>query len=404
MYYFGIDWSQAHHNLCIQNGAGAVLSEIELKHSLAGFEQLDLERRKLSANASECLVAIETGHNILVDFLLDRGYVIYLIPPQATNNYRRRHRSTRAHTDESDAALLARALRTDRDCHRRLRPNLPLTQKILAQVRLVETLRRTIQRQAGQLHTVLVRTYPQAVGLFGKLTAQISLHFLMAYPTAQHIENLSWAEFEAFCHSHKYRRSDLISRRFHQLLEPAPEASLAAIQAYEGQVRTLAELLLPQVCHRNEALRWLEKLFWQHPDAHIFDSLPGAGQLLAPSLLAKFGDHRDRFPDSFSVQALAGTCPVTEQSGRRKRVRFRRACDKEFRRIAQQFANSSARSVGWAAAYWHRVRPSCNSDSGAYRRLANRWLGIIWKLWQDGKPYDEGYHMRQRAERSRPKR
>jgi transposase len=49
-------------------------------------------------------------------------------------------------------------------------------------------------------------------------------------------------------------------------------------------------------------------------------SLPGAGELLAPSLLAKFGDDRARFPTAGSVQALAGTCPVTDQSGK-KRVR-----------------------------------------------------------------------------------
>jgi hypothetical protein len=39
------------------------------------------------------LVAIETSHNLLVDYLLDRGYVVYLIPPQATDGYRTRRRS-----------------------------------------------------------------------------------------------------------------------------------------------------------------------------------------------------------------------------------------------------------------------------------------------------------------------
>ena len=48
------------------------------------------------------------------------------------------------------------------------------------------------------------------------------------------------------------------------------------------------------------------------PDAFIFDSLPGAGEILAPDLLVKFGDDRRRFPSAASVQALAGTCPVTE--------------------------------------------------------------------------------------------
>lgn len=403
MFFFGIDWSENHHNLCIQSEAGATISELELRHTLEGFEQIDLERCKLGIPSADCLVAIETSYNLLVDYLLDRDYVVYLIPPQATDGYRTRRRSSGARTDETDAAVLAKVLRTDRDCHRRLRPNSALTQQILAQVRLIEVLRRSIQRQSNQLRAVLLRIYPQALGLFGKLTAQINLHFLMAYPTAQEALVLSKSEFEAFCRNHRYCRTGLISRRYAQLMAPAPEANPSAVKAYRDQVRILAELLLPQVRRRNEALSLLGQLFSQHPDNFIFDSLPGAGDLLAPGLLAKFGDHRDRFPTASSVQALAGTCPVTEKSGKRKIVKFRRGCDKEFRRIAQQFARASLRQSGWALAYWRDVRPHCGSDSDAYRRLANRWLAIIWRMWQDRKAYDETYHLTQRAQRRRPR-
>ena len=80
---------------------------------------------------SECLVAIETAYNLLVDFLLDCGYLVYLISPQATKGYRNRQRSTDAHTDDTDAALLSSILHTDLDSHRRLQPNSALTQQIL---------------------------------------------------------------------------------------------------------------------------------------------------------------------------------------------------------------------------------------------------------------------------------
>ena len=403
MFYFGIDWSEDHHNLCIMNRAGARVSQIEFKHTLKGFEQIEVERRKLDVPACNCPVAIETAYNLLTDFLLERDYVVYIVPPQATNGYRNRQRGSGAHTDGSDAALLASIMRTDRDSHRRLRPNEPLTQQMLAQIRLIETLRRSIQRQENQLRAVLFRTYPQAVGLFGDLTAQINLQFLIAYPTAQEAQTLSLEEFATFCREHHYTRPDLISRRYVHLIEPAPEADPAVVVAYRDQVCILAELLLPQVRRRNEAKAKLGQLFEQHPDAFIFDSLPGAGDLLAPGLLVKFGDHRDRFPTPASVQALAGTCPVTEWSGKRKSIKFRRGCDKEFRRISQQFAKASAKKSGWAVAYLQEIRPRCASDSHAYRCLANRWLAVIWKMWQDGKPYDEAYHLQQRARRRRPK-
>jgi hypothetical protein len=40
-------------------------------------------------------------------------------------------------------------------------------------------------------------------------------------------------------------------------------------------------------------------------------------------------------------------------------VLFRRGCDREFRRIAQQFAKASVGQSGWALAYWRAVRPRC---------------------------------------------
>jgi hypothetical protein len=103
MFKFGIDWSEQHHNLCIRNSKGAIVSQVEFKHTLEGFQRFDDERRKLGVPPSECLVAIETAYNLLVDFLLDRGYLVYLIPPQATKGYRNRPASSIAHTSACDS-------------------------------------------------------------------------------------------------------------------------------------------------------------------------------------------------------------------------------------------------------------------------------------------------------------
>jgi len=117
--------------------------------------------------------------------------------------------------------------------------------------------------------------------------------------------------------------------------------------------------------------------FAAHPDAPIFDSLPGAGDLLAPKLLVMFGDHRDRFPSPQTIRCLAGTCPVTDQSGKRKRVYFRKACHKDYRNTSQQFAKESTKQSEWAASYFADARARRLSKSEAFRCLANRWPGII---------------------------
>ncbi len=150
---------------------------------------------------------------------------------------------------------------------------------------------------------------------------------------------------------------------------------------------------------RSECLARLGKLFLLHPDYEIYDSLPKAGALLAPALLAKLGDDRARYPTPAVLKAVAGTCPVTDRSGKHLRIYFRTACDHEFRQIVQQWARLSLDSSPWAATYYRSVRPHCKTESDAIRRLANRWLEILWRLWMDRKPYDEAFHLRQHTVR-----
>jgi transposase len=137
---------------------------------------------------------------------------------------------------------------------------------------------------------------------------------------------------------------------------------------------------------KNRTKQNLAELFRQHPDSSVFGSLPGAGPHLAPALLVKFGDDQRRFPTPGSVQAPAGTCPVTDSSGKRKTIRFRRGCGREFRDIAQQWARCSVSQSAWAATYLQKVRARGFSENHACRCLANRWLAIACKLWQIRQP------------------
>ncbi len=256
---------------------------------------------------------------------------------------------------------------------------------------------------SNRLRSRLWRYYPAALEVFSDLTTQIVLHFLQAYPTPQ-AAALTLADFQAFARQHRYPHPMRLVRCYARLQTPQPQAAPEIVAIYQGEVCVMARLLLQIVRLKNQAIAELRSLAPQHPDYPIFRSLPGAGDLLAPGLLVKFGDDRQRFPSPGSVQALAGTCPVTRSSGRRKVVAFRHACDREFRQIAIQWARCSLRHSVWANAYYERVRPHCRSDSHAYRCLANRWLAIAWKLWQTGEVYDGAYHLRQWALRNRPRR
>jgi transposase len=397
MLLIGIDQSPSKHDVCIMDIKGCQLAHLSTPNSAAGFEQLHSTCQKLEVPPQECLVTIESDHSLLVDYLLDHSYQVYVIPGKAVDRYRDRHRQSRSCSDAGDAEVLAHVLRTDRELYKPLVADTPLTRQIRSQVKLVSHLTRNIVRFGNQLRDLLWRYYPIAADLFYSLDRYIALEFILAFPTPQAAKALTQADFTLFCRTHNYRRSDFIARRYAQLSSAQTYASPEIAMACAYQAQTLARILRSLVSERNAAQRALTQTFEQHPDAYIYASLPGAGKLLAPALLSKFRDHRGRFPSPAGAQANAGTCPVTIESGKRKkRIQFRRACDREFRYFVTQFARCSIKEAPWAAAYFHTLLPRCGKVTQAYRCLANRWVAIIWRLWMDRIEYDEAVHLRNR--------
>jgi len=400
--YTGIDWSENKHDVAFMNQAGIVVAQLTIRHTPDGFLKLDAARVALGITAQDCVVGLETAHNLLIDFLWSRQYdQVYVIPPSVTKSNRGRFGSSRKRTDRSDAILLADILRTDRSRLQPWHPDSLITRQIRAKVSLCAHVTRNIVRTSNRLRAVLLRYYPAALGVFSSVRTQIALAFIQAYPTPQHAKALTFEAFQAFAAQHGYKRPAKLRAYLAHLHSPQPQAMPDTVLVYQEEAVQLATLLLSLIQLKNSTVREFTSLFAQHPDAPIFDSLPGAGQILAPSLLAKFGDDRKRFPSPGTVQALAGTCPVTDSSGKRKVIYFRRACDREFRSIAQNWAIASRSESLWANAYWQQVRPRCDANSHAYRCLANRWLAIAWALWQKRETYDETYHLQQRAKHSK---
>jgi transposase len=195
---------------------------------------------------------------------------------------------------------------------------------------------------------------------------------LLVYPTPTAANALTFEQFKAFATEQHYPHPQKLAA-FARLKEAHPVSTAQTITVFEAEMQQLAQLLLGVVQAKRSHVRELQLLFNQHPDTHIFSSLPGAGAILVPALLTKFGDDRQRFPSAESVQALGRTCPVTEQSGKRRIVSLRTACDHDFRDTVQQWAKASLKHSVWAQAYWQQTRPQCRSDSQGYWCLRNRW-------------------------------
>lgn len=393
--YIGIDWSEEKHDVCILNEQGAILKEFMIGQNPSGHETLGREIDSFGIEPAHCRVGLETANNLVMDFLGSRPYTTYVIAPSQVSSSRGRFSSSGRRNDRSDARLLADMLRTDQHRFTPWRADGVKINQMKANLRLIDDLTQSITRYSNRLRASLLRAYPLALGLFNDLTTQISLQFLIDYPTQPDAQELSYTDFAVFCQRRRYSCPRLIPQRYAHLQRGVPQPDTAVILAHQEQIPILAVLLLSFVQQKQQIIRRVQELFATHPDQHIFASLPGAGDLLAPKLLVMFGDHRDRFPAPSAIQTLAGTCPITIQSGKKKAIKFRRACNHEFRHTAQCFALTSVSQSTWAATYFGLAKSRGLANSHAYRCLANRWLAIIWTLWQREQPYDETYHLQQ---------
>ena len=67
--YMGIDWSEKKHDLAVLDEAGKVIAQAVIPHQKSGFKKMDETRAAMKVAVADCLVGMETAHNVLIDYL-----------------------------------------------------------------------------------------------------------------------------------------------------------------------------------------------------------------------------------------------------------------------------------------------------------------------------------------------
>ena len=129
--------------------------------------------------------------------------------------------------------------------------------------------------------------------------------------------------------------------------------------------------------------------FQQHPDATIFTSFPGLGELPAAGVLAEIGDDRARFADARGLKAYAGAAPVTRASGKRLVVLHRTIKNNRLAAVGYLWTFASIRLSTGARAHHDRRRLAGDRHAAAQRNLFNRFLGCLYYCLQTNQLYAE---------------
>jgi transposase len=176
-FFVGLDWAAREHAVCVVDERGSMTARFTIEHSVAGMAEL-VRRLGKVAPAAELRVAIERPTGLVVDTLVDCGFCVVPIHPNAVKATRSRYSAAQGKTDLGDAYLLADVLRTDGHRFRALVPLSDETKALRGLVRTRDDLVAQRTALANQLRCMLGEFWPGGGAIFADVDSPIALDFL----------------------------------------------------------------------------------------------------------------------------------------------------------------------------------------------------------------------------------
>ncbi|GAB45979.1 putative transposase, partial [Gordonia terrae NBRC 100016] len=154
----------------------------------------------------------------------------------------------------------------------------------------------------------------------------------------------------------------------------APEALTAA---YAATVTATVEMLAALNTQIIQLETTMAQSFRAHPDAEIYLSMPGVGDITGARMLGEFGDDPERYATAKSRRNYAGTSPRTIASGKGHVVLARHIRNTRLNAAALCMAQSALTGSPGARVYYDSLRDQKKSHTQALRAVANRLIGIL---------------------------
>jgi hypothetical protein len=393
----GLDWGDAEHALALSVRGSQRVETVTLADTpeeVHGyFEQLAVRFA-----GQPVAVAVEASKGAIVAALREYPWVVlYPIHPATSRRLSLALTPSGAADDLPDAKILLTLLCQHRD---RLRAALP-EDEATRRVALWGELRRKLVDHrtliGNQLISTLKQYFPQALELMGRrIYAPVALAFLQRWPELQALQKARPATVRRFYHQHRVRRPELIDERLAKIAATRP------LTQDRLQCEVLAEYALALVVQLRTfnaqieaAEAALADAFALHPDAALFENLPGAGAAMAPRLCVLFGTDRARWASAAELQKYYGIAPVIEKSGKQCVVHWRWNAPKFARQSLVEWAGLTVRFCDWSKAYYLHQKERQKGHHAILRALAFKWLRVLWRCWRDRTPYDDQRYLTQ---------
>jgi hypothetical protein len=380
--FVGIDWSEEHHEVELQAGSGKVLKRLRVSADVVGLSRLQEAITDQAEEPSQVVIGIESNHGPLVNALVGSGYSVYPINPLTSARAREGQSPAGSKSDRSDAHLLANLVRTRRQDLRPLAGDSEQGQAVQIRARSHVRAIRLQQRLRGQLRSVLGKFFPGALTLLGDEEADLrdALAVLLLATNPEQGRRLSLSKLRASLARHGRQRNLEAKAAEIQAQLRAPQLELSSpkvVAAYSDEVSYLVRTLLQVRAEIRQLKAQLAADFREHPDAEIYRSQPGLGDVLGARVLGESGDDPTRYVNARARKNYAGSAPVTQRSGKWQTVSRRVARNRLLADATFLWANSALSASPGARRHYDQLRARGKTHNEALRALANRLVGIL---------------------------
>jgi transposase len=340
--------------------------------------------------------------NLLAFFAPRKPAAIYALNPSATWAYRQSLTVSRARNDQSDARDQALFVKNHLA---ELKPWTPPPHTVTQLERLTLCRRKQVDARTAltnQLQAALKRYFPQALDLLHEdLWRPMNLEFLRKWPSAQKLQRVPRVRLHAFYQKHGSRSATRWTERSALLdgLVPLAEANLAdelEVSALVDQIEVLNASIL-----RHDQVS-AELFQAEGAAAEHIAALPGAGPTLAPRVYVALARHAPNCESAEALAAAVGVAPVTDQSGKMRKVYRRLRCDNHTRQSIIEWAKESWKHSVWAEAFVRQRRAKGQGFHAIIRALAYKWIRLLWKCWHDGTAYHEERYLETLRQKGSP--
>lgn len=342
-------------------------------------------------SSGKIAIAIELKRGAVISMLLKHGNIdIYPIKTTCVSNYRKAFSPSGSKNDKGDAYLLLNLILTHSEKFKKLEPD---TADVRELDSLNELRRQTVDEKKSLINELTSRLksfYPQAIELVDRLDSEVGCAMLMKWPSFDKIQASNGQTIRKFFYKHNLRSEKCLQEKLELIKSSSPlTMDRAIINPLVMRVKTI----ITQIRALNNSIKEfdekIDKIYTSLDDRKIFDSLPGAGKVMAPRIFCVFGSKRSNYESALEVSTLTGVAPVTESSGKKEWVHWRWNAPSFMRQSLVEFAGQSVIYSKWAKIYYNGMKLKGKGRNAILRTLAFKWVRIITRCWKDGVKYDE---------------